>query len=286
MTAPNPESLSAVTARDGLEKLVRARYRNGALPAVLQGNETLALLAAHRSVRTYKPDPLPEGTLETLVLAAQSAATSSNLQTWSVVAVTDPGRKAVLAEVAGGQKHILQAPLMLVWLADLSRLKSVATARGQAAEGLDYLEMATVAIVDAALAAQNAVIAAESLGLGTVYIGAMRNDPARVAATLNLPSMAFAVFGLCVGYPVEEVVTGVKPRLAPPVVLHRETYGRSAEPADIARYDEAMQDFQGEQGMRRQPWSDQAVARVADGKALSGRDVLMQALNARGFRLR
>ncbi|MCZ8373978.1 MAG: NADPH-dependent oxidoreductase [Beijerinckiaceae bacterium] len=286
MTAPTPESLSAVTPRDGLEKLVRARYRNGALPAVLQGNETLALLAAHRSVRAYKPDPLPEGTLETLVLAAQSAATSSNLQTWSVVAVTDPARKAVLAEVAGGQKHILQAPLMLVWLADLSRLKVLADRRKQAAEGLDYLEMGIVAVVDAALAAQNAVIAAESLGLGTVYIGALRNDPGRVAALLGLPEMAFAVFGLCVGYPADEVVTGIKPRLAPEVVLHRETYGQSADPGAITLYDTAMQDFQGEQAMRRQPWSDQALARVADARALSGRDVLAKVLRELGFPLR
>lgn len=286
MNIPHPEALSAVSAKDGREKLVRARYRESAAAEGLLWNDTLALLAAHRSVRAYTPDPLPEGTLETLVLAAQSAATSSNLQTWSVVAVTDPARKAVLSEVTGGQKHILQAPLMLVWLADLSRLKSVATARDQAAEGLDYLEMATVAIVDAALAAQNAVIAAESLGLGTVYIGALRNDPARVAETLNLPPMAFAVFGLCVGHPAPDVVTGVKPRLEPSVVLHRETYGQPADPAAIARYDEAMQAFQGEQAMRRQNWSDQALARVADGKALSGRDVLIEALNARGFRLR
>ncbi|MCZ8183815.1 MAG: NADPH-dependent oxidoreductase [Beijerinckiaceae bacterium] len=286
MTAPTPEALSAVTVKDGLEKLVRARYRDAEGVAGLHGNETLGVLAAHRSVRSYRPDPLPEGTLETLVLAAQSAATSSNLQTWSVVAVTDPARKAVLAEIAGGQKHILQAPLMLVWLADLSRLKAMADSRGQAAEGLDYLEMATVAIVDAALAAQNAVIAAESLGLGTVYIGALRNDPGRVAALLGLPKMVFAVFGLCVGHPAEEVVTGVKPRLSPEVVLHRETYGQSADPEAIARYDVAMQDFQGEQGMRRQPWSDQALARVADARALSGRDVLAKVLGERGFRLR
>lgn len=286
MMNPTAQTLSAVTATDGLERLVRARYRDGQHPAHRPWNDTLAVLAAHRSVRSYKPDPLPEGTLETLVLAAQSAATSSNLQTWSVVAVTDPARKAVLAEIAGGQKHILQAPLMLVWLADLSRLKAMAERRGQAAEGLDYLEMATVAVVDAALAAQNAVIAAESLGLGTVYIGALRNDPGRVAALLGLPKMAFAVFGLCVGYPAEDVITGVKPRLAPEAVLHRETYGQSADPEAIARYDTAMQEFQGEQAMRRQPWSDQALARVADARALSGRDVLAKVLGERGFPLR
>lgn len=280
------EALSAVSRHDGREALLQARYRPGSTPDVPHWNETLALLAAHRTVRQYKPDPLPAGMLETLVMAAQSAATSSNLQTWSVVAVTDPAKKAIFAEITGGQKHILQAPVLLIWVADLSRLKGIAAAKGQAAEGLDYLEMGVVGIVDAALAAQNAVIAAESLGLGTVYIGAMRNDPERVAAELNLPPMAFAVFGLCVGYPVETVVTGVKPRLAQRVVFHRETYGAPADPADIATYDEAMFGFQREQAMKPAAWSDQSTARVAGPQSLSGRDKLKQVLERLGFRLR
>lgn len=283
---PASRAISDVSATDARDPLVAARYREGDLPGAAQWNDTLALLAAHRSIRAYKPDPLPEGTLETLVLAAQSAATSSNLQVWSVVAVTDPARKAMFAEVAGGQKHILQAPVLLVWLVDLSRLKGIAEARGSAAEGLDYLEMAMVGIVDAALAAQNAAIAAESLGLGTVYIGALRNDPDRVAEILGLPPMCFAVFGMCVGYPVESVVTGVKPRLAQRVVLHHETYRGPADPADIARYDGAMRGFQAEQAMKPANWSDQATARVANAASLSGRDKLRDVLIRRGFPLR
>ncbi|MEF2985466.1 nitroreductase family protein, partial [Pseudomonas aeruginosa] len=96
-------------------------------------------------------------------------ASSSNLQTWSVVAVQDPDRKARLAELAGNQGHIREAPLFLVWVADLARTRAVATAAGSPAEGLDYLESLLVAVIDAALAAQNAVVALESLGLGAVY---------------------------------------------------------------------------------------------------------------------
>ncbi|MEJ1976336.1 MAG: nitroreductase family protein [Acetobacteraceae bacterium] len=153
-------------------------------------------LLAHRSVRAYRTDPLPPGTTEILVAAAQSAASSSNLQLWSVVAVEDPARKARLAAVAAGQKHITQAPLFLVWLADLSRAQRLADVP---LDGLDYLETFMVGVVDAALAAQNATVAAESLGLGTVYIGALRNNPEAVAAELGLPPRAFAVFGMCVG---------------------------------------------------------------------------------------
>ncbi|MFC7692377.1 nitroreductase family protein [Paeniroseomonas aquatica] len=147
----------------------------------------IASLLDHRSVRGYRPDAPPEGTLETLVAAASSAATSSNLQTWSVISVRDPAKLAVLAEIAGGQKHIQQCPIFLVWLADVSRNERLGQDEGTVLEGMPYLETFLVAAIDAALASQNAVVAAESLGLSTVYIGALRNDVVRVAETLGLP---------------------------------------------------------------------------------------------------
>ncbi len=76
---------------------------------------------------------------------------------------------------------------MLVWLADLSRLGALGRDRDKPTDGLDYLEMLMVGVVDAALAAQNATVALESLGLGSVYIGALRNDPEAVAELLGLP---------------------------------------------------------------------------------------------------
>lgn len=77
------------------------RYGADALPPAGPWNETIAVMLDHRSVRGYKPDPLPAGALETLIAAAQSAATSSNMQWWSAIAVTDPAKKKVLAEIAG-----------------------------------------------------------------------------------------------------------------------------------------------------------------------------------------
>ena len=88
------------------------------------------------------------------------------MQTWSVVAVEDPARKARLAELASGQKHIVQCPLYLVWCVDLARLAPRGRERQIVLDGLDYLEPFIVGVVDAALAAQNAAIALESLGLG------------------------------------------------------------------------------------------------------------------------
>ncbi|RRR74080.1 MAG: NADPH-dependent oxidoreductase [Candidatus Viridilinea halotolerans] len=250
-------------------------------------NETLELLLKHRSVRAYRDEPLPERALETMIAAAQSPASSSNLQAWSVVAVADQARKERLAELAGAQGFIRRAPLFLVWVADLSRLARMATQRGLPHEGLDYTELLVVGIIDATLAAQNAVIAAESLGLGTVYVGAIRNRPLAVAAELQLPPQAVAVFGLCVGWPDPEKPTAVKPRLPQGAVLHRETYDSASEADYVAQYNSAMSAFYAEQQMRVEgDWTDHSSKRIAGPQSLAGRDTLREALEQLGFGMR
>ena len=263
-----------------------ARYGTDIAPSQLPWNDVVSSLLHHRSVRGYTPDPVPAGTLATMIAAAQSAATSSNLQTWSVVEVTDPAKRAELAEIAGGQKHIVECPLYLVWLADLSRNERIAQAAGKALEGAPYLETFLVAAIDAALAAQNAVVAAESLGLSTVYIGAMRNDPVRVAKLLGLPPGAGVVFGLCVGYPKPENVGEVKPRLPQEVVLHRDRYALEPEQREQANYDARLEAFSRRNEMASYTWTQRVIARMSTIKALSGRERLKDAFIALGFPLR
>ena len=269
----------------GPDARLQERYR-AAAPHTDVWNPVIDSLVQHRSVRAYLPDPLAPGTLETLVAAAQSAATSSNLQVWSVLAVEDQARRDRLSEFAGGQRHIRQAPLFLCWLADLSRAERLAEGHGKTLDALAYVETFLVAVIDAALAAQNAVVAAESLGLGTVYIGAMRNKPEAVAAELGLPPGVVVVFGLCVGHADPAAPASVKPRLPQPVILHREHYGAVNEAAAITGYDDVLRAFQQEQAMTAQSWSDLVMARLRGPAALSGRDRLGTALNALGFHMR
>ncbi|MDR3517171.1 MAG: NADPH-dependent oxidoreductase [Azospirillaceae bacterium] len=268
-----------------------ARYRAAepspsADPATLPWNEVLATVLAHKSVRSYLPTPVPPGTLELLIAAAQSAATSSNLQAWSVVAVEDPERKGRLSEFTGSQRHVRDCPLFLVWLADLARLDRIGKDHGSPLAGLDYLEVLIVAIIDAALAAQNAVVALESLGLGAVYVGAIRNRPEQVSAELGLPPLVMPVFGLCVGYPDPEHPASVKPRLPQGAVLHREQYSLDATRQPIADYDAILQDFQREQAMKPQGWIDLVRGRLETVAALKGRDRLRAALQSLGFALK
>ena len=279
MDIAQPVQLSATDA-------LALRYGAKASPAVGPWNEHISVLLSHRSVRGYRPDALPAGTLETLIAAAQSAATSSNLQTWSVIAVTDPDKKAALAKVASNQKHIEQCPLFLVWVADISRNQRLAVEEGVTLETMPYQETFLVAAIDAALAAQNATVAAESLGLSSVYIGALRNNPQEVARLVGLPSGAFGVFGMCVGYASAAGATEVKPRLPQDVVLHRETYDATGEAAHRAAYDALLESFSARHAMAIDTWTKRVVNRMGKIAAMSGRDKLVGILHAMGFKLK
>lgn len=266
--------------------MIAERYGLKSVPfAALAPNAVIETMLNHRSVRAYLPAPLPSGTLETLIAAAQSAPTSSNMQAWSVVAVEDAARRDRLAAFANNQDFVRQAPLLLCWIADLSRLDRLGRAHGRRLEGLDYLECFMVALADAAFAAQNTVVAAESLGLGTCYVGALRNRPDAVARELDLPPNAVAVFGLTVGRPDPAVPSAVKPRLPQTLVLHREAYRMEAAD-DIAHYDETLAAFSERAGMGRTAWAPRMLNRVGSGASLSGRDRMRAVLNALGFGLK
>ncbi|MBD8058380.1 nitroreductase family protein [Cellulomonas sp. JH27-2] len=227
-----------------VDELVRSRYGDeptGDLPVT----EVIVQQLGHRSVRRYLPDEVTDAELTAIVAAAQSAATSSNLQLWSVVAVRDPGSRTTLSALAGGQRHI----------------------------------------VDAALAAQNATLAAESLGLGTVDIGALRNRPEQVAELLGLPPHVFAAFGLVVGHPDPDEAPRVKPRLAQAAVLHHETYDADVHLPQVAAYEGRIAAFYADEGLEHS-WTSRVLARLSGPDALSGRDRLGEALRAQGFELR
>jgi nitroreductase len=261
------------------------RYGSGGEPAPGPWNDVIATLLSHRSVRGFRPDALPAGTLETLVAAAQSASTSSNLQTWSVISVSDPAKKAALAKIANNQKHIEQCPLFLVWLADVSRNERLGAEEGVTLETIPHFETYLVAAIDAALAAQNATVAAESLGLSMVYIGALRNNPIEVGKLLGLPPGAMAVFGMCVGHPLPTVTNEVKCRLPQSAILFRDSYDATGESAARSAYDARIAAFSERHEMTHDTWTKRVIGRMGKISAMSGRDKLVSILNAMGFPL-
>lgn len=243
----------------------RERYGNEA-PGDLPD---LGAFLDHRSVRTYADRPISESTMRGLVAAAQSASTSSNLQMWSIVTVQEPDRREAIARLCGDQDHVRNAPWFLCFLADHHRLRRAALAQGEKAEGLGFTEFLLMAALDAGLAAERLVCAAESIGLGVCYIGALRNDPEGVRELLGLPDGVFGLFGLSLGHPVGG--EAVKPRLAQEAVWFRERYDLAP---DTGEYDARMRTFYEGQGMKGdRTWSARSGGRV-DRRHLTGREVL------------
>jgi FMN reductase (NADPH) len=260
------------------------------LNEVSMPNPAIEVIQRHGSVRQYKPDVLPNRLVESIVEAAQHTSSSSNLQTYSVVAVTDPAKRARLAELCGGQRHITEAPVFLTWCADLARLQRVCEIRGYTEE-TGYFESFLVAAVDAVIAAQSAAIAAESEGLGICYIGSIRNQPEAVIDLLGLPPLVFPVTGMTLGWPVEAPL--VRPRLPLNEVLHWECYDTHGQDESLAAYDQAMlatgiyQNRQVPVGGAAQPveaygWMEHTARRAAQAVRVGLKDVI----NKRGFGLK
>lgn len=240
----------------------------------------LAPFLRHRSVRKFADREVPESLIAGLVAAAQSASTSSNLQLYSLVSVQDPALRTQVAQCCADQKQVHAAPWFFAFLADHHRLRRAALAVDEGAEGLDYLEFFLMASLDAALAAERMVVAAESVGLGVCYIGALRNDPEEVARLLALPEGVFGLFGLCIGYPAEGLAAEIKPRLPQDAIWFRDRYDPETGVGD---YDARMREFYEAQQMKGDvTWSMRSGRRV-DGRHMTGREVLLEWLRGRGF---
>lgn len=243
----------------------------------LNPDSAIAPFLRHRSIRKYSARPVTEQTVSELIAAAQSAATSSNLQLWSVVSIQDPELREQIALTAGDQHQVREAPWYFAFIVDLHRIASVVESVGEDPSWLDYKEYEVMGLVDVSLAAERFVCAAEALGLGICYIGAMRNDPYRVRELLGLPDRTFCPFGLCIGYPVEDSTAEIKPRLHQDAVWHRESYASS----DVSEYDERMRAFYESQTMKGDvTWSMRSGRRLSK---LTGREVLKEFLDEQGF---
>ncbi|GLS89503.1 NADPH-dependent oxidoreductase [Psychromonas marina] len=184
-------------------------------------NQVIELLKNHRSIRQFTDESVTQDQLRAIIEAAGAASTSNFIQAYSVINVTNNITRQHLSELAGGQKWVLESPIFLVFCADLKRAQSACEFENINMDS-GYTEQFMVSTVDVSLAAQNAMIAAESLGLGGVFIGGIRNNPQAVCELLNIPKQVTPIFGMCLGYPAAQPEQ--KPRLPVDVVLMQERY--------------------------------------------------------------
>lgn len=241
-------------------------------------NSTIELLNAHRSIRKFTAEPIEQDTLNTLIKAGQAAATSSFIQACTVIQVSAGDRRDALAEMAGNQQYVSSAPVFLVFCADMKR-HQLACGMHDAEMQSGFTEQFLTASLDCALFAQNVMVAAESLGLGGVYIGGLRNKIEAVSELLELPELVYPVFGLCLGHPDQN--PEVKPRLPLDVVLKQDRYDDSQDAERIAAYDDSVREYYRTRtgGNKEMSWSEQISGMLVK----EARPHMLPFLNKKGF---
>lgn len=242
-------------------------------------NETIQTLLNHRSIRDYKDQPLSDEQVRTLIECAQAAATSSFLQAYSIIGVKDKEKRQELSRIGRGQKCIVDCGHFFVFCADLYRHELAADLHDQnILESLESTETFMVGLIDTALAAQNMVAAAESMGLGICYIGGLRNNAMEVSNILELPERVIPLFGLCVGYP--EKVPDQKPRLPFDHIYHVDKYEKNKKTLgeQLLSYDDTIKQYYNirTEGARVEGWTWQMANGLNEAKRLYMKDFLKQ----------
>ncbi|WP_227937927.1 oxygen-insensitive NADPH nitroreductase [Alkalihalobacillus deserti] len=225
----------------------------------METNSIIELINSHRSIRKFSDEQLTSIQVETIVEAGRWAPTSHHVQAYSIIVVKDKEKKEKLAKLAGNQTYVETCPVFFVICADYYRLKQASDKHQQTFE-VGEQEQVIVGAVDAALVAQNMLLAARSFGLGGVMIGGIRNDSEAVSTLLELPEFTFPVMGLCLGYPAQN--PDQKPRLPHEAVVHYEQYDQTKIDEAITEYDLLMKQYYHErtQGKRSETWSEQMAA--------------------------
>lgn len=204
-------------------------------------NETINLLTNHRSYRNFDVDyQLSDEELQAILAAARQAPSWMNGQMYSIIVIRDQAIRQQLVKWNPGNPHMLNSSVFLLFVADLKRTQQIAQQQDVPYPVDDGLHPLIIATTDTSLALQNAIIASESLGLGVVPVGSVRNNIEEISDLLHLPDYVYPVAGLSIGKPTVDMK--VKPRLPEKAVIHYDTY----QPYDeqlIADYDETMEKF-------------------------------------------
>ena len=216
----------------------------------------LEILKNHSSVRKYTDKPVDMESKEKIIESACMAPSSSHIQAYTIIEVVDLDKRRLLSEYAGGQKWVVDAPLLLLFCGDLHRSRKYFKVTNP--DIYSNTELFSVAVIDSALAAQKALVTAQLMGLGGVFIGGIRNKVEEVSQLFNLPDLVFPLFALCLGYPAES--NGKKPRLPKGVVHKLDRYSEFEDEKLIKEYDAVMKEYYIERtnGKESDTWTERS----------------------------
>lgn len=204
-------------------------------------NETIKTIQNHRSIRSFLDKDIEDDILDEILKASQAMPNSINGQQTSVIVIKDKAVKSKIAELAGGQKWIDEAPVFLVFLIDFYKTDLAAQKNGVKQAIQESIEASLVGSFDAGLNMGAAIISAESLGIGVVPIGGVRRNPEEMIQLLGLPEYTFPVVGLAMGYPKDP--SRKKPRLPFETFKHIEKYHVDGLKEAIDDYDKEMENY-------------------------------------------
>ncbi len=168
-------------------------------------NETIRTIMQRRSVRAFTDEKISKADRQTILEAAFRAPTAGNQQLYTIIDITDQNKKETLAELCDGQPFVAKAKLVLIFLADALKWHDAYKSVGCQPRALDAGDL-MLSVSDANIAAENAVIAAESLGIGSCYIGDIMERCEELRSLLSLPPYVFPACMLVFGYPTERVM--------------------------------------------------------------------------------
>lgn len=204
-------------------------------------NQTIEIMKNHRSIRKFKDTMISDDIINELVAVAQRAPTSLNGQQTGIIMIKDKESKKKIEQIAVDMPWIIECPVFFLFIMDFLKTKLACKKNGKKQTVTDSVESIMVGSVDVGLSMQNVITAAESLGLGTVCIGSIRNDPATIIKLFELPKYTYPVAGLCLGYPEDH--SRLKPRLDISTYCHFEKYSQEKLKDAIDSYDELMVDY-------------------------------------------
>ncbi|MEH7385027.1 oxygen-insensitive NADPH nitroreductase [Bacillus sp. JJ1521] len=238
-------------------------------------NSVIETIMNHRSIRKFEEKLLTDEQIRTIVECAQAASTSSFIQAYSIIGVKDPTKKQKLAEIAGNQAYVAENGHFFVFCGDLHRHQVISEIEEKdLSTSLESTEKFMVTTIDAALAAQNAVLAAESMGLGACYIGGLRNNLDEVCKILNIPTFVIPLFGIAVGYPTQ--MPDKKPRLPFEHIYHEDEYQENEGEfkQGLANYNQTISDYytQRTNGKRSDTWTGQMANMLETPKRMYMKD--------------
>ncbi|MGE5614466.1 MAG: NADPH-dependent oxidoreductase [Bacillota bacterium] len=204
-------------------------------------NETIQTQLAHRTIREFKNQKISTEVFGLLMEVARRTATSTGMQACSIIRVMDPEIKNKIAGVCR-QDYVARAPELLIFIVDQYRNNQIAKEKNYFAENAKDMDRFFAAFTDACIMAQNIVIAAESMGLGAVYLGSILNDSEKICELLKLPELTFPVIGLGLGYPNQN--PQLKPRMEMRLRVFENTYTDFKNYLDeIKEYDEEIRTY-------------------------------------------